>query len=51
MNDLIHISGQICKNCNEINAADFIIALIVFFLILLFSKIVKYLRQQKIDDK
>jgi hypothetical protein len=51
MIDLIHINGQICKNCNEINAADIIIALMVFFLILLLTKIVKYFKSQKIDDK
>jgi hypothetical protein len=44
MNDLININGHICKNCNEINVTDYTIGLIILFLFILISKIIKHLR-------
>jgi hypothetical protein len=44
MHDLIHISGQICRNCNEIQLTDLLVGFMICFLIVFISKLVKRIK-------
>jgi len=50
MNELFNISGHICRNCNEINTADYIIGLMVFIVFILISKLAKYLKAKMLNN-
>jgi hypothetical protein len=47
MVDVIHISGQICKNCNEIPLTDLLVGFMICLTIVFMSKLVKRIKFRK----
>jgi hypothetical protein len=47
MTELLHFHGEMCNNCVELNAGDYLVGIIILAAILIVARILRYIRSRK----